>query len=82
MPKTDKPLEVARFVFERERLEGDRGQATWTKWWRQWNEMHPGHAFKIPNSFRMAFLRGYAAATHLNFDWPNLEQPHGSSDTN
>jgi hypothetical protein len=29
----------------------------------------------------MAFLRGYAAVTHLNFDWPNFEQPRDSSDT-
>lgn len=81
LPSEDRTLEVARFVFERERVEGDRGRATWTKWWRQWNEKHPGHAFNTPNSFRMAFLRGYAAVTHLNFDWPNFEEPRDSSDT-
>lgn len=82
MPKTSKPLEVARFVWERERRDGYREPAPWTAWVEQWNKEHPGHRFESASHFRTYFFRGDAAVKHLNFDWPNFEWPRGSSDTN
>jgi hypothetical protein len=73
MPKTARPLEVARFVWERERLDGYRKPAPWTKWVKQWNEQHPGHRFKSAGHFCTYFFRGDAALRHLNFDPPNFE---------
>lgn len=73
MPKTEIPLEVARFVWERERLDGYREPAPWTEWVERWNEEHPGHRFKTASHFRTYFFRGDAAVKHLNFDWPNFK---------
>src|SRR5215217_683681 len=81
MPKTAKPLEVARFVWKRKRVEY-REPVTWTAWLEQWNEEHPGHRFSSASNLRTYFLRGVAAVKHLNFDPPNFELPRGSSDAN
>jgi hypothetical protein len=81
MPKTAKPLEVARFVWERERRDGYRERAPWTAWLRQWNDEHPGHRIGTASNFRTYFSRGDAAVKHLNFDWPNFDRARGDSDT-
>jgi hypothetical protein len=81
MPKTAKPLEVARFVWKRKRVEY-REPVPWTAWLEQWNEEHPGHRFSSASNLRTYFLRGVAAVKHLNFDPPNFELPRGSSDAN
>ena len=81
MPKTAKPLAVARFVWERERLDGHRRRAPWTKWVEQWNDEHPGHRFKSANHFRTYFIRGNAAVAHLNLDRPTFERPHRNPET-
>jgi hypothetical protein len=73
MPKTARPLEVARFVWERERLDGYRHPAPWTKWVKQWNNEHPGHGFKSTSDFYTYFFRGDAAVRHLNFYPPKVE---------
>lgn len=70
MPKTAKPLEVALFVWKRERIDGYREPAPWTAWLKQWNNEHPGHRINTASNFRTCFLRGAAAVNHLNFDWP------------
>jgi hypothetical protein len=72
IPKTSKPLEVARFVWERERIDGYREPAPCTAWLRQWNNEHPGHRIETANNFRTYFLRGDAAVEHLNFDRPRF----------
>jgi hypothetical protein len=79
MPKTAKPLEVARFVWERERHDGYREPAPWTAWLKQWNKKHSGHRIETASNFRTYFIRGAAAVTHLNFDWPDFE--HHEPDT-
>ncbi len=81
LPKTSKPLEVARFVWERERLDGYRERAPWTAWLERWNDKHPGHRIETPSNFRTYFLRGDAAVKHLNFDWPDFERPRRHSGT-
>ena len=81
MPKTAKSLEVARFVWRRDRHEGYRERPTWTRWVEQWNDEHPGHRFKTASHFRTYFYRGVAAVTHLNLDSPNFERPRRHSDT-
>ena len=81
LPKTAKPLDVARFVWERERLDGYRERAPWTAWLKRWNAEHPGHRIETPSNFRTYFFRGDAAVKHLNFDWPNFESPGRRSDT-
>ncbi len=81
MPKMAKPLEVARFVWERERIDGYREPAPWTEWLRRWNDKHPGHRIETASNFRTYFFRGDAAVKHLNFDWPNFEPARGDSDT-
>lgn len=73
MPKTARTLEVARFVWGRERRDGYREPAPWTEWVKEWNDEHPGHTFETASDFRMYFFRGSAAVTHLNLDWPNFE---------
>ena len=70
LPKTVRPLEVARFVWKRERLDGYREPAPWKAWFERWNEENPGHRFKKPSDFRMTFLRGDAAVRGLNFAPP------------
>jgi hypothetical protein len=75
MPKTSKPLEVARFVWACERRDGYREPAPWTEWVKEWNDKHPGHRFETASPashFRMYFFRGDAAVKHLNFDSPNF----------
>jgi hypothetical protein len=71
-PKTAKPLEVAGFFWERERLEGYREPPPWKAWFERWNEEHPGHRFESYSHFRMYFLRGDAAVKELNFGWPEF----------
>jgi hypothetical protein len=70
LPKTARPLEVARFVWERERLDGYHEPPPWKSWFEQWNELHPGHRFPNYNNFREYFVRGDAAIKELNFSWP------------
>jgi hypothetical protein len=70
LPKEARTLEVARFVWERERLDGYREPPPWKAWWERWNEENPGHRFKTPSNFRTTFLRGDAAVKGLNFGWP------------
>ena len=82
MPKTAKPLDVARFVWERERSDGYREPAPWTAWLERWNNEHPGHRIETASNFRTYFFRGDAAVKHLNFDWPNFEGVHGDPDAN
>jgi hypothetical protein len=72
MPKSEKPLEVARFVYERERLDGFSEPAPWTALLKRWNDEHPGHRFKTASNFRTYFLRGDAAVKRLNFDRPTF----------
>jgi hypothetical protein len=72
MPKVEKTLEVARFVWERERVDGYSEPPPWTKWVEQWNIEYPGLRIKSASDFRMYFLRADAAVKHLNFDPPNL----------
>lgn len=80
MPKTTKPLDVARFVWDRERLDGHRERPPWTKWVEQWNDEHPGHRIDTASHFRTYFFRGNAAASHLNLDPPIFERPRSHSD--
>jgi hypothetical protein len=68
--KTATPLEVARFVWEQERLDGYREPPPWKAWFERWNEEHPGHRFKSYNNFRTYFFRGDTAVKELNFSWP------------
>ncbi|WP_273888842.1 hypothetical protein [Rubrobacter naiadicus] len=70
LPKTERPLEVARFVWQRERADGRRKRPPWKAWFEIWNKEHPGHRFNTPDAFRMAFLRGSAAVKELNFAPP------------
>jgi hypothetical protein len=72
LPKTARPLEVARFVWERERLDGYRKPAPWKTWFERWNEEHPGHRFKTVGNFREYFIRGDVAVKDLNFEWPQF----------
>jgi hypothetical protein len=70
LPKEARTLEVARFVWERERLDGYREPPPWKAWFERWNEENPGHRFKSPSNFRTTFLRGDAAVKGLNFGPP------------
>jgi len=81
MPKTTKPLEVARFVWERERLHEHGKPRPWTAWWKEWNDEHPGDRIKTAGNFCTYFVRGEAAVKHLNFDWPNTKRPYYNPDT-
>lgn len=81
MPKTAKPLDVARFVYERDRLDEYRDSAPWTKWVEQWNDEHPGHRFRTASHFRTYFLRGDSAVNHLNFGRPIFTRRSQSPDT-
>ncbi len=80
-PKTEKPLEVARFVWEWCRADGYHGPPPWTEWLRQWNDEHPGHRIETASNFRTYFLRGDAAVKDLNFGWPNFEHKSRELDT-
>jgi hypothetical protein len=77
LPKEARTLEVARFVWERERLDGYREPPPWKAWFVRWNEENPGHTFETSNSFRMAFLRGSAAVKGLNFGRPEFANAAG-----
>jgi hypothetical protein len=70
LPKTARPLAVACFVWEQERLEGYRKPSSWRAWFERWNEQHPGHRFKSYRNFREYFFRGNAAVQELNYSWP------------
>jgi hypothetical protein len=77
LPKRTMPLEVARFVWEQERLHGYREPPPWRSWYERWNEEHPGHRRKSYNNFRTYFVRGDKAVKELNFSWPEprLREP-------
>lgn len=77
LPKTVRPLEVARFVWRQEREDGYRKPAPWKVWFERWNEEHPGHRFKTYRNFREYFFRGDAAVRELNFvpPKPRAESP-------
>jgi hypothetical protein len=68
-PKT---LEVARFVWEQERLNGYR-RPPWEALLQKWNEEHPGARFRTYNNFRTYAMRGVEAVVRLNFGWPDEE---------
>jgi hypothetical protein len=70
LPKEVRTLEVARFVWEQERLDGYREPPPWKAWCERWNEENLGHSFKSPSNFRTTFLRGAAAVKGLNFGRP------------
>ena len=73
MPKTARPLEVARFVWERGRLNEYRESTPCTAWLKQWNAEHPHHRVETASNFRTYFFRGDVAVKDLNFDRPNFE---------
>ena len=84
LPKEARTLEVARFVWERERLDGYREPPPWTAWFERWNAENPGHRFKTPSNFRTTFLRGDAAVKGLNFGWSesaDADDEHLKTDT-
>jgi hypothetical protein len=72
LPKTVRPLEVARLVWKRERLNGYREPAPWKAWFERWNEEHLGHRFTSAGNFREYFFRGDAAVKSLNFECPRF----------
>jgi hypothetical protein len=53
-------LEVAQFVWERLRLDGER--KSWQAWFRQWNENYPEKKFETWRNFREYCARGYKEA--------------------
>jgi len=67
LPRTKRPLEVARFVWERKRIEGRFRRPTWTSWTRQWNDEYPEKKFQSASHFRTYFLRGEKYVESLNF---------------
>ena len=67
LPKTKTPLEVARFVWERKRIDGHFRRSPWTSWMKQWNEEHPEKKFQSASHFRTYFLRGEKYVESLNF---------------
>jgi hypothetical protein len=69
LPKKTTPLEVARFVWKREREEGYK-KRSWAERREQWGDEHPGNKFKTYNHFRTYFMRGAEAVKRLNFSWP------------
>ncbi len=69
LPKTTTPLEVAHFVWERERMNGYK-RPPWRVLLEQWNEEHPGARFETYNNFSTYFARGAKAVKELNFSWP------------
>ncbi len=73
LPKTSTPLEVARFVWERERLNGYE-RPPWTTLFEQWNEEYPGARFETYNNFRTYFTRGDKRVKELNFSWPQPDE--------
>jgi hypothetical protein len=79
LPKEARTLEVARFVWERERLDGYHGRPPWKAWFERWNEENPGHRFKSYNNFREYFVRADARVKGLNFGSP--EPRFGGPDT-
>ena len=69
LPKTSTPLEVAHFVWERERINGYK-RPPWRILLEQWNKEHPGGRFETYNNFSTYFARGVKAVKELNFRWP------------
>lgn len=74
LPKTTRPLEVARFVWEQERLHGYREPPPWTAWFERWNELHRGNSFKSASNFLTYFERGADAVKKLNFHGPRFRE--------
>ena len=70
LPNKTTSLELARFVWEQERLHGCKEPTPWSAFFERWNEQHPGHRFKSYSNFRTYFFRGDAAVKELNFNWP------------
>ena len=77
LPKEARTLEVARFVYERKRIDGYREPPPWKAWFERWNEENPGHRFKAPSDFRMYFLRGDTRVRGLNLQSPELIDADG-----
>lgn len=64
-------LEVAQFVWERLRLDGER--QSWKAWLEQWNETHPDKKFKTWRNFREYCARGsHEALPNYKFPEPKL----------
>ncbi|MGI9048795.1 MAG: hypothetical protein ACR2GU_05405, partial [Rubrobacteraceae bacterium] len=70
LPKKTKTLEVARFVWEQERINGYCEPAPWSLWCKRWNKENPENPINDRGNFRTLFRRGAAAVTELNFNWP------------
>jgi hypothetical protein len=66
-----KVLEVARFVWEQERLNGYH-TPSWPHLYETWNKEHPEAQFKSFNNFRTYCMRGVEAVINLNFGWPEV----------
>lgn len=67
-PKT---LEVTRFVWEQERLNGYK-KPPWRILFERWNKKHeedPKAQFETYNNLCMYFTRGEKAVKEFNFDW-------------
>jgi len=64
-----KAFEIARFVWEQERLTGYH-RAKWRILLEQWNEEHPEDRFEDYRHFREYCMRGVKAVIALNFSWP------------
>jgi hypothetical protein len=56
-------LEVAQFVWERLRLDGER--ESWKAWFELWNRKHPDKKFKTWRNFREYCARGHDEALPL-----------------
>jgi len=70
LPKTTTPLEVARFVWEQERLHGYKEPTPWSALFRRWKDKNPETEIKTYNNFRTLFFRGNRAVKELNFNGP------------
>ena len=69
LPHTTTPLDVARFVWEQERLHGYK-EPHWSALFKRWKHDNPETKIKTHNNFRTLFVRGAAAVGDLNFNWP------------
>jgi hypothetical protein len=70
LPKTTTPLEVARFVWEQERLYGYREPTPWSNYFQRWKDENPMTDIKNYRNFRTIFFRGDTAVKELNYNWP------------
>lgn len=74
-----KTLEVARFVWERERL-NDYKRPSWSTLLDQWSEEHSGARIKPYNNFRQYCTRGVKAVIELNFGWPQPDEKYSPNE--